>query len=403
MSPGLAGVARAERPLSTTVTVLVMTPGAHPFERFGHAAVRVDEPGHRGDDARVYNYGSFDGSDPHLVRRFLSHTMPFWLAETDWRSTEEQYRRRQIRALELDLDEDEARALADRLARNALPQNRNYVYEFFRDNCSTRVRDMVATAVPTLTALQQRPAQRSLRAQVVEQTRPAPLFGRAIDLALNGLVDGPTSRWDDAFLPRELAAVLLESHRPLNEGGRPLVRRETTWTGPDFVDLTQPRTALLDALWLLLLLPLGLGALGGGRLRGARVLAGAGLALWGLVTGLVGVALVILSLTPHDVARMNGNVVALWPATLVLVPYGVRLARGRVALVGVQRVRALLVALAAPIVIDLLGHAIGRAHQQHVTLLLFVLAGHALAYLALRCSNDGADEALPIPVDATLH
>ena len=41
----------------------------------------------------------------------------------------------------LNLTPAQARRLADSLAVNALPQNARYGYDYFTDNCSTRVRD----------------------------------------------------------------------------------------------------------------------------------------------------------------------------------------------------------------------------------------------------------------------
>jgi hypothetical protein len=374
------------------ISVLTMSPGAHPFERFGHAALLVDRSGDDGDSALVYNYGTFEAKDPELVQKFLRHTMPFWLSVSTWRATQRTYAQRSILLQELALDEEEARELAARLSENARPAHRAYVYEFFRDNCATRVRDAVAWVAQELTLAHKQPPHASLRGHVRAVLAPVPLFRRAIDLALNDVVDAPMSRWEDAFLPRELAALLRETRRI---DGRPLVAQERIWAGPKFRDLTQPLSSWLDLGWLLMLLPLALAAGDGMRRPATRALGGSGLVLWGLVTGLIGTGLVVMATTPYDVARHNANLLALWPGLLVLVPYGVRLALGRLDATGNRRLQIILGALLVPVLLDLGLHLLGHAQQRHLELLLFVAAGHLLTLVSLRRALQGPGRNMP--------
>ena len=251
------GVGAAQR-----IEVLTMSPGPRVFERFGHTAIRVDD--------EVYNFGTFDAGDPALVRKFLRDELPYWLSVSDWDEHLRAYEDRVITVQELALSDEEADDLADRLALNALPPFRAYRYDFFLDNCATRVRDAIdltislpgnrsgsrsgnrsdnlssglsgglavspagglaagpAGGFPTGGALasvfRARPARGTFRDDVEAVLAPSPLLARAVSLVLNAFVDERRSRYDEAFLPRALADLLAEARRP---DGRALVARTT--------------------------------------------------------------------------------------------------------------------------------------------------------------------------------
>lgn len=90
----LAPAAAAAAP---RIAVLTMTPGPGIAERFGHAAIRVDD--------RVYNYGTFDGGDPQLIRKFLSRELVYWLSVVPYREFVARYDNRETMTVqELALD-----------------------------------------------------------------------------------------------------------------------------------------------------------------------------------------------------------------------------------------------------------------------------------------------------------
>jgi len=368
----IAAGARAQ----TRVIMLTMSPGDGVAERFGHSAVMIDRDGAR----VVYNYGTFDGNDPQLVRKFLGHELMFWVSAGSWRSTQAQYARRSITLQELDLDDAQAERLALGFARAASPSQVPYHYHFFRDNCTTRLRDAVADAVPELRATGQAKAGNTFRSLALGILDTDALYRRGVDLALNAAVDGPTTRWDDAFLPREFARLLRDTRLA---DGRPLVKREWSWSGP--LHRPQDRSPPWDAAIACALVGLlGIGALDGGRRRATRTVSAIGLVLFALAVGAVGIGVAVTSLTPYDIARANGNLVAVSPLALVLAPDALLLAVGRATVRRVRRLRVLLVALAAPIAIDLALHLFGVARQHHLAVVAFVAVGLALAFVGLR-------------------
>ena len=138
---GASDAAVAVDPL--TVEILTFGPGQHPFTRFGHNAIRIiDRSPGVGTDV-VYNFGTFTFDSPRLIVDFLQGRLRYWLSRSSMAGTQALYRRenRDIEAQELDLSAAQKRALQSRLEVNARPENRDYRYDYFADNCSTRVRD----------------------------------------------------------------------------------------------------------------------------------------------------------------------------------------------------------------------------------------------------------------------
>jgi len=77
----LAGPAAAE-PAEPDLRIFVLTmgPGDHPFFKFGHNAIVVQE---RGRPAVAYNWGTFDFDSPTLIADFLRGRLTYWLSTMD--------------------------------------------------------------------------------------------------------------------------------------------------------------------------------------------------------------------------------------------------------------------------------------------------------------------------------
>jgi hypothetical protein len=313
----LAGAAEPGEEL--TISVLTMGPGDHPFYKFGHNAVLVhDERRHRDD---VYNYGTFDFSSPTLVRDFLGGRLLYWLSVQSLGATLAHYRaeRRSIVAQELRLTPAERRSLADRLAHDALLENRAYRYDYYRDNCSTRVRDALDAVLDgRLRAASRSPASLTFRGHTERLTADDVGFYLGLDVAMGGAIDQRTTQWEEMFLPSKLQETLRRLRVPTSDGEESFVVRETELLGADRPPLrgAPPRWGLAfgagGALAGAVLVILGWKSR---RHRAARVAFGVLLTAMGLVLGLLGCIFVFLWLgTDHLVAHHNENILPLRPA-----------------------------------------------------------------------------------------
>lgn len=127
---------------SADVSLLTCGPGADLYSTFGHTAIRVYDPINRIDAA--FNYGTFSFT-PDFYMKFTMGKLNYKLAVESFQSFVESYRyeNRWVVEQTLNLTEVEKNKLFAFLQYNALPENREYLYDFFYDNCSTRPRNAI--------------------------------------------------------------------------------------------------------------------------------------------------------------------------------------------------------------------------------------------------------------------
>src|SRR5690606_18888205 len=106
-------------------------------------AIRVQYP-HGGPDL-AYNFGTFRFDSPWLILDFLTGKFEYWLSVSSFDNTLRHYQEanRDVEEQLLALGNPTAWDVAEQLRTNALPENRFYLYDYYRDNCSTRVRDAI--------------------------------------------------------------------------------------------------------------------------------------------------------------------------------------------------------------------------------------------------------------------
>jgi uncharacterized protein DUF4105 len=294
-----------------TLTVLTFGPGDETFSKFGHDALWVHDP--RQPESRrdlVFNYGTFRFDSPWLILDFLQGRLSYWLSVTTLERTVASYRaaNRSVSAQELDLSDAQARSITAFLFENVKPENSHYRYDYYRDNCATRIRDVLDRHLDgALSAASRGPAPLTYRDHTRRLTVGSPLLFFALDLALGPLIDRPVSEWGEMFLPSRVAAKLdqLESPR-----GGPLVRRR-------FSLFEAGRPPPLEGPpgfrwgWLGAGLAIGGALCVSGRARAgwARVSSAVGLGAVGLLGGFLGVLLLVLwLLTDHEATYWNANV-----------------------------------------------------------------------------------------------
>lgn len=146
------------------VSLLTCGPGDEIYEYYGHSAIRVV----RTDSAELdftFNYGVFDFNSGNFALRFAMGETDYICAVQETEYFLNHYRAKGIYIDEqvLNLTQAEAERLLAALMENAKPENCVYRYNFFYDNCATRVRDMIEKCVEGKVVYPSRPTDKTLR------------------------------------------------------------------------------------------------------------------------------------------------------------------------------------------------------------------------------------------------
>lgn len=359
-----------------TVSVVTFGPHEHPFFKFGHNAVLIE---HASGQGYVYNFGMFDFSSPALIPKFALGRSMYWLARTPRDPTFAAYieENRTVEVQELDLTPDQRRAMFERLEHNARPENRHYLYDYFFDNCSTRVRDAVDKAVGgQLRAAASARARLTFRGHALRLTADLPWEYVALAFGLGTTADQTVTRYEEGFIPMELRDTLREVKLPAAGGGtRPLVKAERLVFKATRADppLDPPnRTPIFAAIGLALggLFAL-LGWLALSR-RWARVAGATLLGLVGTIVGLLGCLLVFLwAATNHRAAHANANILQALPLALVFPFLAAGVARWRPS--AVRRATFLAAGAAALSLLGLLFRLVGLVRQDNLAFVALFL------------------------------
>ena len=212
---GLVADAKAQTtmPLSESASAYIITcgPGNDFYTTFGHSAIRYVDPD-RGIDF-VYNYGTFDFDTPHFYWKFMRGQLDYCLSRTTFPHflLEYQSEGRSVEAQRLYLDPQQTANLYLLLEQNYLPEYRHYRYDFFRDNCATRIRDIVASAIghaDTILGADWQAAPRSYRRLVSDNLKGTLEWWRlGIDMLFGLPADHRATDMERMFLPQQMRDI----------------------------------------------------------------------------------------------------------------------------------------------------------------------------------------------------
>jgi len=195
---------------------------------YGHTAVRVHDPVRHWDV--VFNYGVFSFREPNFVYRFAKGNANYMLAPERFTDFYQDYIRngRSIREQVLNLTLSEKQQMLNFLIDNAKPENREYRYNFFFDNCATRVRDLIEKQVDGNVEFPTKCDGKTFRQLAAEYQKILPWTNFGINLVLGSPSDQVASAYDEMFLPDYLFRHFSEAMIVDGDSQRPLVKETRT-------------------------------------------------------------------------------------------------------------------------------------------------------------------------------
>jgi len=368
--PAHAGVADAPGE-KLEISLITYGPGDIYWERFGHDAIELRDTA-SGEEVD-FNYGVFNFDEKNFFFNFARGQMHY-LIDAETTADEENFYAqagRSVTKQKLALTPPQAAALRDFLFWNLRPENATYNYDYYVDNCTTRVRDALDRALGGVikARLTKLPGGMTYRQQTVRLMSAQPWLMLILDLGLGPYADHPLNAWQESFLPEELQKNIRNvTVASGNTTTQPLVQSETL--------LSPNRLAAPPATPPDLRIPLGIAGLLLAALivvswLRARPVYIALTNLFLLFAGIAGLLMLVLwTLTAHHSAWANANLLLFNPLAFLLLR-AARQARRNIAPSRLAN-GALMLQLIA-LLLALLMHLLPGVVQQNQPWILFAL------------------------------
>ena len=313
------GAAQSDTTAAPTKKVSLITfyPGNEVFEVFGHSEILLSD-----STGNYYiNYGVFDFNSPGFVTRYIMGETDYLCAVMPPELDGGIKAGRKMVKQELNLSPEQAQKVWEMLALNVLPANREYRYRHFSDNCSTRPRDVIETAMGReLDYSHSGYADgNTLREVMSHYTRNYPWEQFGIDLALGAACDTLISARTHTFVPIYLMHALDSITVTVDGKTMPLVSKTSVVNpGSDDGIVAAPTPWYLTPLFFaLLLLAITVAIVVMERRRG--VVCRWYETVFFLVAGLSGCLIFFIEfVSTHEAVMPNYNILWLNPLLLLL-------------------------------------------------------------------------------------
>jgi len=327
-----AGSASFAQDDTLTLKIAVMGPGDQLYFWWGHIALIVEDSSN--DTGYFFDYGIFSFDNDNFFYNFAFGRLLYSCGVSRAERNFELYKRnnRDITVYTLNLPPEVKIKVKNFAMLNVLPENRDYYYHHFRDNCSTRIRDIIdlATDGQFKKEFENANGDFTLRNHVRRHTWFSPVIDWFLNFLMGQVIDNRITIWEDMFLPAEVgkrienfrytdaegnSQKLVSSVEILNQSkGRPAVLEKPRRQWPRELAFSLMLSAIFCFFFFLQ----------AKNKNAGRVLAGISMGLSGLFFGSVGLLLYFMALfTNHDYTYQNMNMIFCTPLLLAAVPFGI--------------------------------------------------------------------------------
>lgn len=305
--------------LSSSAEIRVMTLGAYQpelYSVFGHSAFRIKDPVNNIDD--VYNYGVFDFDQPNFYLNFFKGTPYYRLGVSDYKRFKRIYiyYDRSIYEQTLNLDSLERQKLYDFLLKNDRPENRNYVYNYFNDNCATKILDVLEEVFGSENIILDRSFVdgSSIRDLMNDRMDLQPWGYLAFNIFLSG-IEKPATAKQYLYLPEYIHLALKESKIKTEDGVKPLIKSEkVVYESRGIVPFEAPLITPAWVMAFIFLLTITITLWDYKRRGRSRYFD----FILFLIVGFLGALFLYLWFFTSHISQYNWNLLWAWPTHLVL-------------------------------------------------------------------------------------
>jgi hypothetical protein len=322
-----------------TVKVAVMGPGDDLYLWWGHIALVIDDE--LTGESRFYDWGVFSFDNENFYFNFALGRLLYQCMGSiaDWNFSQYRAENRDVTIYTLDLPPEKKTELFIFAENNVRPENKDYYYHHFKDNCATRVRDLVdlGTGGAFKARYGDAPGRMTLREHVRRHTWFSPFWDWALSFWMGQDIDRPTTTWEEMFLPSEIGKNiadftytdangrerrLVSSVEIFNRAeGRPIVPEKAGF--PRIVIITGIVLAIIF-VFLRLEKNRDEAFVPGAERSLRRIILGLGQSILGLFFGAAGLILFFMTFfTNHDYTYHNINVIFINPLLFAALPWGI--------------------------------------------------------------------------------
>lgn len=214
----------------TIAYLLTCGPGTETYSIYGHSALRIVIPEKNFDT--IYNWGVFDFMTKNFAWKFAKGRLDYMVIAESSNGFIRDYlnEKRYVYSQRINLDSRELSILISLINENIKPENAIYRYDFFYDDCSTRIRDLFEKSIgEKLKYPPPEPGKNpTFRDMVTKYQSPYPWLRFGVDLIMGSTSDKEANFRDRMFLPIDLMEELSKTHIRRGDKMIPLLQNPVT-------------------------------------------------------------------------------------------------------------------------------------------------------------------------------
>ena len=190
------------------MSILSIGEGASLVDAFGHTAIRIKDEELKNDV--VFNFGVYDFNSPNFYSNFVKGRPEYKLGIQNYYNLTQNYvrQKRYIVEHQLNLDQNSIKIIIDLLVEKL--NDPYYIYDYFRDNCTTRAADIVIDKTNNKFKDEKLESEDivSYRELIHGKINENSWAALGIDLCLGAIIDKKIKTRETFFLPENLMNYL---------------------------------------------------------------------------------------------------------------------------------------------------------------------------------------------------